>query len=114
MTLLEQFFYWAGITYRYRSATESKIAEDLVRMDAIVGGKHPSYPLAELEVSAERIIETDFRAGNAFCKTILCLLACLAQTLSQRLGYQVRLNEPFYTNGCTTLSQCVFPTRSYR
>src|SRR6202522_1310372 len=33
----------------------------------------------------------------------------LAQTLSQRLGYQVRLNEPFYTNGCTTSSQCVFP-----
>jgi hypothetical protein len=33
----------------------------------------------------------------------------LAQTLSQRLGYQVRLNEPFYTNGCTTSSECVFP-----
>jgi hypothetical protein len=33
----------------------------------------------------------------------------LAQTLSQSLGYQVRLNEPFYTNGCTTSSQCVFP-----
>ena len=90
ITLLEQFFYWAGITYRYSSATESKIAEDLVRMDAIVGGKHPSYPLAELEVSAERIIETDFRAANAFCKTILCLLA-----------YQ--LPKSFDTNGIVIL-----------
>ena len=75
ISLLEQFFYWAGITYRYSSATESKIAEDLVRMDAIIGGGHPSYPLNELEVSTEAIIETEFRAGNAFCKTILCLLA---------------------------------------
>jgi hypothetical protein len=90
MSLLEQFFYWAGITYRYSSATESKIAEDLVRMDAVVVGKQPSYPLAELEVSAERIVETDFRAGNAFCKTILCLLA-----------YQ--LPKSFDTNGIVIL-----------
>jgi hypothetical protein len=33
----------------------------------------------------------------------------LAQTLSQRLGYQVSLNEPFYTKTCTSSSQCVFP-----
>ncbi len=90
ISVLEQFFYWAGITYRYGSATESKIAEDLVRMDAIVGGKHPSYPLAELEVNAEEIIQTDFRAGNAFCKTILCLLA-----------YQ--LPKSFDTNGIVIL-----------
>jgi hypothetical protein len=75
VSLLEQFFYWAGVAYRYSSATESKLAEDLIRMDAIVEGTHPSYPYAELEVSAETISETDFRAGNAFCKTILCLLA---------------------------------------
>jgi hypothetical protein len=75
VSFLEQFFYWAGITYRYSSATESKIAEDLLRVDQIVEGKQPTYPLTELEVSAETIRETDFRAGNAFCKTILCLLA---------------------------------------
>lgn len=75
IALLRQFFYWAGMTYRYSSATESKIAEDLTRMDAIIGGKRPNYPSTELEVSAETIAETEFRAGNAFCKTILCLLA---------------------------------------
>jgi hypothetical protein len=32
----------------------------------------------------------------------------LAQTLSQRLGYQVTLNEPFYYPGCTQ-NTCVFP-----
>lgn len=33
----------------------------------------------------------------------------LAQTLSNRLGYSVNQNEPFYTLGCTSTSQCVFP-----
>jgi hypothetical protein len=35
----------------------------------------------------------------------------LAQTLSSssRLGYPVSVGEPFYTAGCTTNTQCVFP-----
>ena len=33
----------------------------------------------------------------------------LAQTLSQRLGYQVTQGERFYTAGCTQSGQCVFP-----
>src|SRR5579872_7371657 len=33
----------------------------------------------------------------------------LAQTLSKTLGYQVNTQEPFYTSGCTSNSQCVFP-----
>ncbi|WP_263366049.1 TonB-dependent receptor [Edaphobacter bradus] len=33
----------------------------------------------------------------------------VAQTLSQRLGYQVNQGERFYTQGCTQSSQCVFP-----
>jgi hypothetical protein len=33
----------------------------------------------------------------------------LAQTLSSRLGYQVNNGESFYTPGCTSNTQCVFP-----
>jgi hypothetical protein len=73
--MLEQFFYWAGLSYRYSSTTESKIAEDLNKMDLIVDGNVPSYALTDLEVSAATIAETEFRAGNAYCKAILCLLA---------------------------------------
>jgi hypothetical protein len=90
VSLLEQFFYWAGITFRYSSATESKIAEDLARMDSIIAGQQPAYAPSELGVSAETIAETEFRAGNAFCKTILCLLA-----------YQ--LPKSFDTNGIVIL-----------
>ena len=33
----------------------------------------------------------------------------LASTLSQRLGYAVTANERYYTPGCTSSAQCVFP-----
>ena len=32
-----------------------------------------------------------------------------ANTLSQELGYPVTAGEPYYTSGCSTTSQCVFP-----
>jgi hypothetical protein len=32
-----------------------------------------------------------------------------ANVLSQRLGYGVTQSEPYYTPGCTTTAQCVFP-----
>ena len=33
----------------------------------------------------------------------------LANLLTQKLGYGVSANEPYYTPGCTTTAQCVFP-----
>jgi len=74
--LLEQFFYWAGLTERYASSTESKMSEDFNKMDSIVDGKTPSgYAKSELTITATTIAETWFSAGNAYCKAILCLLA---------------------------------------
>lgn len=35
--------------------------------------------------------------------------AYFASILSQRLGYAVSLGEPYYSAGCTSSSQCVFP-----
>lgn len=32
-----------------------------------------------------------------------------AQTLAQKLGYPVTAGEPYYTSGCTSNAQCVFP-----
>lgn len=34
----------------------------------------------------------------------------LAQTLNARLGYPVTTGEPFYTPGCTSATECVFPS----
>ncbi|WP_210546115.1 DUF262 domain-containing protein [Rhodoferax sp. PAMC 29310] len=73
--LLEQFFYWAGLTERYGSSTESKMSEDFNKMDAIAKSVGPVYPSTELSISAQRIAETWFSSGNGYCKSILCLLA---------------------------------------
>ena len=73
--LLEQFYYWAGLTERYNSGTESKLSEDFNKMDAIVKGTAPSYASSELSVTPQKIAETWFSAGNGYCKAILCLLA---------------------------------------
>ena len=73
--LLEQFYYWAGLTERYNSATESKLSDDFNKMDAIINGTMPNYSGSELSVSPQEIAETWFSAGNGYCKAILCLLA---------------------------------------
>ena len=73
--LLEQFFYWVGLTERYSSGTESKLAEDFNKMDAIAKSSAPKYLATELTIDAKAIEETWFSAGNAYCKAILCLLA---------------------------------------
>lgn len=73
--LLEQFYYWAGLTERYNSGTESKLSEDFNKMDAIVKGTAPNYASSELSVTPQKIAETWFSAGNGYCKAILCLLA---------------------------------------
>lgn len=72
--LLEQFFYWCGVTERYTSASDSKITEDISRMDAIIKGGTVDYPSQEIVVLGETIAETYFSTGNSFCKSVLCLL----------------------------------------
>ncbi len=73
--LLEQFFYWAGLNWRYSSAAETKVGEDLKKMSEIAKGKTPKYPRDELEVDADTIRDTWFSTGNAFTKAVLCMLA---------------------------------------
>jgi hypothetical protein len=72
---LEQFFYWVGLNERYGSASDSKISEDFNKIDAIAKGKNPKYFNEELSIETKLIKEAWFSAGDAYCKTILCLLA---------------------------------------
>lgn len=72
--LLEQFFYWCGVTERYSSASDTKITDDLNKVDMIVNGVEPKYLEGELSISKDKIKQTYFSTGNAFCKSILCLL----------------------------------------
>lgn len=73
--LLEQFFYWAGLTERYSSSTESKMSEDFNKIDLIARNTAPNYSRIEILIAPQAIAEKWFSAGNAYCKAILCLLA---------------------------------------
>ena len=73
---LEELFWRSSLSLRYSSATESKLAADIKRVDLIIDGHHPSYSDFKLFInSPQDIKETDFSTGNAICKSILCILA---------------------------------------
>jgi hypothetical protein len=73
--LLKQFFFWVGLNWRYSGSTETKMAEDLKKMNLIIKEKSPKYSADELSVSAKDIADTWFSAGNSNVKAILCLFA---------------------------------------
>lgn len=80
IALLEQFYYWVGLNWRYSSAAETKVSEDLKKIADIAKNKIPRYPSNELNVDRGDIEETWFSAGNANCKAILSLLASQSPT----------------------------------
>lgn len=73
---LEEFFWRMSLSFRYSSSTESKLAQDIKRIDQILAGQRPDY--SEIKVyldSPQALIDTNFSAGNSYCKAVLCLLA---------------------------------------
>ncbi len=73
---LEEFFWRMSLSFRYSSSTESRLAQDIKRIDVILTGERPEY--SDIKVfldSPQALIETNFSAGNSYCKAILCLLA---------------------------------------
>ena len=64
------------MSYRYSSATESNLAQDIKRIDLILNNERPKYDDIKLHLNCpEDLINTEFRAGNSYCKAIICLLA---------------------------------------
>lgn len=73
---LEEFFWRVSLSSRYSSSTESKLAQDIKRVDEILAGRRPSYDDVNVRLSTPSdLIETSFSAGSSYCKAILCLLA---------------------------------------
>lgn len=73
---LEEFFWRVCLSYRYSSATESKLAQDIKRIDLILKNQRPDYGDIKVDLdSPQTLIDTNFSAGNSYCKAILCLLA---------------------------------------
>jgi hypothetical protein len=73
---LEEFFWRMSLSFRYSSSTESKLAQDIKRIDEILKGNRPNYDDIKVNLSSPKdLIETSFSAGSSYCKAILCLLA---------------------------------------
>jgi hypothetical protein len=72
---LEEFFWRAGLVGRYSSSADSKLAQDIGRIDTILKGESPDYEWS-IDISPKFMIENGwFNAGRSFVKTILCLYA---------------------------------------
>jgi len=73
---LEEFFWRMSLSFRYSSSTESKLAQDIKRIDEILKWNRPNYDDVKVYLSSPKdLIETGFSAGSSYCKAILCLLA---------------------------------------
>lgn len=70
---LVDFFWRASLGYRYSSGVESKLAQDIEKIESIVKGNLPRYEWA-VTLDAEYIKNNGwFGTGRAFIKAILCL-----------------------------------------
>ena len=73
---LRQLFYWSGFTNRYSSAVESKMSKDISRVDDILAGQTPSYQQEDaVDLTLDQLKYRSFRTGDAFSKTLLCIMA---------------------------------------
>ena len=73
---LEEFFWRISLSFRYSSSTESKLAQDIKRIDEILERNRPNYEDVKVYLNSPKdLIETSFSAGSSYCKAILCLLA---------------------------------------
>ncbi len=73
---LEEFFWRMSLSYRYSSSAESRLAQDVKRIDLILKNERPDYSDINVYLgSPQSLIDTNFSAGNSYCKAVLCLLA---------------------------------------
>lgn len=72
--LLEDFFWRVGLGFRYSSGLESKLGNDLRKIEKIANGIQPHYEWA-IDIDPESIIKNGwFATGRSYIKAILCLL----------------------------------------
>lgn len=95
---LTRYFFWAALSRRYTSAVETKVGDDLERMDSILAGGDPDYPESDLRLVAGDWMWRRFSTTDAFCQAVLCLL-CRHKPLSLRNNASVNLD-----NSCLTRS----------
>lgn len=72
---LTKYFFWAGLTSRYSSGVEGKLALDIAKMDAILKENQPEYEGIPLEITVDWLKSRSFSAGDSVSKSVLCILS---------------------------------------
>jgi hypothetical protein len=73
--LLQDFFWRTSLSERYSSSLETRIGQDIKRIDAILKAERPKYDY-RINVEPQEIIDNGwFSAGRSYIKAILCLYA---------------------------------------
>jgi hypothetical protein len=73
---LIEFFWRISLSMRYSSSVESKLAQDVRRIDLILESKRPKYDDVKVHLNSSKdLINTSFSSGSSYCKAFLCLLA---------------------------------------
>lgn len=72
---LKDFFWRAALGGRYSQSVESRLAQDVRKIDTIINGSLPKYEWA-VDISAD-FVESNgwFSVGRAYIKALLCILA---------------------------------------
>ncbi len=72
---LQDFFWRCALAERYSSAVESKLAQDIKRINKIIKNEKPNYDW-DVDSSVKAIEENGwFSAGKSYIKAILCIYA---------------------------------------
>lgn len=73
--LLTQYFWWASLSSRFSSGQDTKLVQDIEKMDRILKEEAPDYRGEELALTLDNLRWRWFSPGDAFCKALLCLYA---------------------------------------
>lgn len=72
---LQDYFWRASLGGRYSQAVETRLAQDIEKIDEIISGRLPMYEWA-VDTSADFISKNGwFTVGRAYIKGLLCILA---------------------------------------
>jgi len=71
---LTRYFFWAGLSSRFVSGVEAKLAMDIEKMDLLLAEKEIVLEGDALKVTAEWLRNREFSAGDSISKSILCVL----------------------------------------
>ncbi|OIJ09310.1 hypothetical protein BKP35_16700 [Anaerobacillus arseniciselenatis] len=72
---LQDFFWRTSLSERYSSSLETRISQDIRRIDQILNGEYPKYDY-RVNIDPKEIIDNGwFSVGRSYIKAILCLYA---------------------------------------